>query len=305
MATWVDEETGNAIAQARIDDATAAVTMVQAAAADANGHSVAMGDVQVNGETAHSKKDHDKADAAKDKDKDKDTDKNETGGGTSTTTGSGGGGGGGSSSSSSFSVTKAEFSPAIVEMLISETLQLKYSYSPSNAKVYFSTENSDLITIDEKTGEVKALAEGQALVKMNTTAADGSNICVATCKINIVDQDKLNTFYNNLSDGLEITSEIADNWKIENLVGDFADKFDEIHKVYTVSICRKICEKNMLKKVILLYGGNAQKGYNFCYFINNYFWVNLWPGSSIPSDWIGAKLFYVEKETASVGGGEN
>ena len=138
------------------------------------------------------------------------------------------------------------------------------------------------------------------MVKMNTTAADGSNICVATCKINIADQDKLNTFYNNLSDGLEITSEIADNWTIENLVGDFADKFDEIHEVYAVSICRKICEKKMLKKAILLYGGNAQKGYNFCNFFNNYFWVNLWPGSFIPSDWIGAKLFYVQKAVTSI-----
>ena len=51
---------------------------------------------------------------------------------------------------------------------------------------------------------------------------------------------------------------------------------------------------------MLLYGGNAQKGYNFCYFTNNYFLVNLWPGSSIPSNWIDAKLFYVQKAVTSI-----
>ena len=304
IATWVDKTTGNAIAQAQIDGATAAVTMVQAAAADVSGHAVEMKKVEVNDVPVCDSNIQTQADDVKASEKAATGgagDSADGGGGKSGGSGGGSNGGGGSSGgSSSFSVTKAEFSPAIVEMLSGETLQLKYSYSPSNAKVNFSTENSDLITIDEKTGEVKALAEGQALVKMNTTASDGTNICVATCKINIADQDKLNTFYNNLSGGLEITSEIADNWNIENLVGDFADKFDEINMVYAESICKKICEKNMLKKVILLYGGNAQKGYNLCYFTNNYFWLNYWPASSIPSNWIDAKLFYVQKAVTSI-----
>jgi uncharacterized protein YjdB len=275
IVTWTDKKTGYAIAQAQIYGATAAVSVVNAASHYANGHSVAMGDVQINGETAHSKDDHDKADA---------------GGGTSTTTGSGGSGGGGSSS---FSVTKAEFSPAIVEMLISETLQLKYSYSPSNAKVYFSTENSNLITIDEKTGEVKALAEGRAKVNMNTTATDGANICVAQCDINIADPDKLNTLYNRLNDGKEITSEKA-NMDIRNLTLEFAYTFEEMSLFDAVMLRKKICEEKSLTNVLIIYGGDEYSGYTFC--VNDsYGTETLKPTDAIPSDWIGATLFYVKQ----------
>jgi hypothetical protein len=69
---------------------------------------------------------------------------------------------------------------------------------------------------------------------------------------------------------------------------------------------KKICKKKSLSNVVLFLDGNEEYGYTF-YFFNETSSgkVYLKPDAAIPSDWIGATLFYVEKETASVGGGEN
>ena len=179
-------------------------------------------------------------------------------------------------------------------MLIGETLQLKYTYSPKNAVYSFSTENSNLITIDEKTGEVKALAEGSAKVNMNTTAADGTSICVAQCDINIADPVKLNSLYSKLNDGKEITTENA-NMDIRNLTLEFANTFDEIPLFDAVMLRKKICEEKSLTNVLILYGGDEYSGYTFC--VNNSNGIaTLKPTDAVPSDWIGATLFYVKQQ---------
>lgn len=158
----------------------------------------------------------------------------------------------------------------------------------------FSTENSDLIAIDEKTGEVKALAEGRAKVNMNTTATDGTNICVAQCDINIADPVKLNTLYNRLNDGKEITTEKA-NMDIRNLVIEFANTFEEMSLFDAVMLRKKICEEKSLTNVLILYGGDEYSGYTFC--VNDsYDIATLKPTDAVPSDWIGATLFYVKQQ---------
>ena len=178
-------------------------------------------------------------------------------------------------------------------MLIGETLQLEYTYLPKNAVYNFSTENSNLIAIDEKTGEVKALAEGRAKVNMNTTATDGTSICVAQCDIYIADPVKLNTLYNRLNDGKEITTENA-NMDIRNLTLEFANTFEEMSLSDAVMLRKKICEEKSLTNVLILYGGNEYSGYTFC--VNDSYGIaTLKPTDAVPSDWIGATLFYVKQ----------
>ena len=281
IVTWDDKETDNAIAQVRIDDGTGKVNLVLPSSGDAVGHKLAFQGIQVNNQTVHSEDTQSKSDQAR-------------AAAGITTDGNTDGKTGGGNNAGVFSVTKAEFSPATVGMLIGETLQLKYTYSPKNAVYNFSTENSDLIAIDEKTGEVKALAEGRAKVNMNTTATDGTSICVAQCDINIADPDKLNTLYNRLNDGKEITTEKA-NMDIRNLVIEFANTFEEMSLFDAVMLRKKICEEKSLTNVLILYGGDEYSGYTFC--VNDsYGTETLKPTDAVPSDWIGATLFYVKQQ---------
>ena len=281
IATWTDKETDNAIAQVRIDGETAMLFNSQPQT-PGEISPVLMKEIDVNAQIIFDRNTQSKSDQAR-------AAAGITTGGTGTTDGNTGGG----NSTSGFSVTKAEFSPASVGMLIGETMQLKYTYSPKNAVYNFSTENSNLITIDEETGEVKALAEGSAKVNMNTTAADGTSICVAQCDINIADPVKLNSLYNRLNDGKEITTENA-NMDIRNLTLEFANIFDEIPLFDAVMLRKKICEEKSLTNVLILYGGDEYSGYTFC--VNDsYGTETLKPADAVPSDWIGATLFYVKQ----------
>ena len=287
IITWDDKEIDNAIAQAQIDCSTAKVNIVHVETGELaseleSSRRVNLRRIDINSEEVFDKGTQDKADQAK-------AAAGITTDGTGTTDGNTGGG----KSTSSFSVTKAEFSPAIVGMLIGETMQLKYTYSPKNAVYNFSTENSDLITIDEKTGEVKALAEGRAKVNMNTTAADGTSICVAQCDIYIADPVKLNSLYSKLNDGKEITTENA-NMDIRNLTLEFANTFEEMSLFDAVMLRKKICKEKSLTNVLIIYGGNEYSGYTFC--VNDsYGTETLKPADAVPSDWIGATLFYVKQ----------
>ena len=281
IATWTDKETDNAIAQVRIDGGTAMLSNLQRQTREEISP-VLMHRIEANAQTIYDKATQDISDQAR-------AAAGITTDGTGTTDGNTGGG----NSTSSFSVTKAEFSPAIVGMLIGETMQLKYTYSPKNAVYNFSTENSDLIAIDEKTGEVKALAEGRAKVNMNTTATDGTSICVAQCDINISDPVKLNTLYNRLNDGKEITTENA-NMDIRNLTLEFANTFEEMSLSDAVMLRKKICEEKSLTNVLILYGGDEYSGYTFS--VNDSYGIaTLKPTDAVPSDWIGATLFYVKQ----------
>ena len=295
MATWVDKETGNAIAQAQIDGATAAVSMVNAAAADANGHALAMGDVQVNSKNAYSDKDQGKANNAR------------AAAGVTTSNNSASTG---SSSDVIISANEYKFTYLTYDILVGEIVNLEYSFEPSNAVIYFTTSTPKLITLDEKTGIVIALAPGRAIVEINTKLASNKNGKAEhkrlkfgdLCYITIVDPADITKLYNKLgeADGLLITSE--SNY-ISSLVPDLAEQISGVNASF---LTEKICKKKSLTKAILLYGGDAEKGYDF-FFINgkDKKTFTLKPDAAIPSDWIGAKLFYVEKETASVGGGEN
>ena len=285
--TWTDKETDNAIAQAQIDCSTAKVNILnvetrELASELESSRRVNLRRIDINSEEVFDKATQSKSDQAR-------AAAGITTGGTGTTDGNTGGG----NSTSGFSVTKAEFSPTIVGMLIGETMQLKYTYSPKNAVYSFFTENSNLIAIDEKTGEVKALAEGSAKVNMNTTATDGTNICVAQCDIYIADPVKLNSLYSKLNDGKEITTENA-NMDIRNLTLEFANIFDEIPLSDAVMLRKKICEEKSLTNVLILYGGDEYSGYTFC--VNDSYGIaTLKPTDAVPSDWIGATLFYVKQ----------
>ncbi len=276
MATWVDKETGNAIAQAQIDGATAAVTMVQAAAADANGHAVEMKKVEVNGEEV--------------------VDKTIMGEDPFIVDDNGG-----------FASVNCMFNNKNIYMLVGDELNLEYTCTPANVKVSFSTENSDLITLDENTGFVKALAPGSAIVKLATSGdIDGWTYGYRICRITIVAPADIDALYAKLSSSLDLTSLlVSESINISGLVGDTPYLAEQISDVNAMYLTEKICKDKTLTKAILLYGGDAEKGYNF-YVINgtdkNIF--TLKPDAAIPSNWIGAKLFYVEIETASVGGGE-
>ena len=273
MATWIDKETGNAIAQAQIDGATAAVSVVNAASEDANGHSVEMKKVEVNGEEVV-----DKTIMGEDPFNIDD--------------------------SGDFASVDCRITKANVFMLVGDELNLEYTCSPANVKVSFSTRNSDLITLDENTGNVKAIAPGKAIVYLATSRDDIWTYAYRTSIIYIVDPAEIDALYNNLSSSSDLTSElVSESNYISSLVPDIAEQTSSDKARF---LTERICKEKSLTKAILLYGGDAEKGYNF-YVINgtdkNIF--TLKPDAAIPSNWIGAKLFYVEKETASVGGGEN
>lgn len=112
IATWTDKETDNAIAQVRIDGRTARTFNLQPQTPN-DISPVLMKKIDANAQIIFDRNTQDKADQAK-------AAAGITTGGTGTTDGNSG-----SNSTSSFSITKAEFSPASVGMLIGETLQLE------------------------------------------------------------------------------------------------------------------------------------------------------------------------------------
>ena len=302
MATWVDKETGNAIAQAQIDGATAAVSMVNAASADANGHAVAMGDVQVNSKNAYSDKDQGKANNAK----------ASAAAGKTTGNESGSTSGRNSDKSSNFgsiAATDYKFTENPVYIQIGDTHLLKYTYTPNNAKISFSIfgKDNNLISLNKETGRIRGKAKGDVYILMKTLGINGfkpdnNNLC----HITIIDPNDIEALYKNVVSFDIISSAMVSNFDIKTLVGDFAYKAEDVFEGDGIFLVKKICKKKSLSNVVLFLDGNEEYGYTF-YFFNETSSgkVYLKSTDAIPSDWIGATLFYVEKETASVGGGEN
>ena len=290
IATWVDKETGNAIAQAQIDGATGETTMVQVAAADVSGHAVEMKKLEVNNKTVHNEDDHAKASAAAGK-----------------TTISQFSGSMGGNFFGRITATDYKFTENQVYIQIGDTHLLKYTCTPSNAEISFSvnSEGSQFISLNEETGRIRGKAKGYASVSINTIRNNILNSS-RVCRISIIDPDDIKALYKNVVSFDNISSDMVSNFDIKTLVGDFAYKAEEVYIGEGKFLVKKICKNTSLSNVVLFLDGNEDSGYTF-YFINETSSGNLYLHSTdaIPSDWIGAKLFYVEKETASIGGGEN
>ena len=82
---------------------------------------------------------------------------------------------------------------------------------------------------------------------------------------------------------------------IRNLTLEFANTFEEMSLSDAVMLRKKICEEKSLTNVLILYGGDEYSDYTFC--VNDsYGTETLKPADAVPSDWIGATLFYVKQQ---------
>ena len=295
--TWIELASGNAIGQVQIEGATGETTMVQVAATDVSGHAVEMKKVEVNNKTVHNEDDQAKASAAAGK-----TTGNESGSTSGRNSGK-------SSNFGRIAATDYKFTENPVYIQIGDTHLLKYTYTPNNAKISFSIFGNDnnLISLNKETGRIRGKAKGDVYILMKTLGINGfkpdnNNLC----HITIIDPNDIEALYKNVVSFDIISSDMVSNFDIKTLVGDFSYKAEDVSEGDGIFLVKKICKKKSLSNVVLFLDGNEEYGYTF-YFFNETSSgkVYLKPDAAIPSDWIGAKLFYVEKETASVGGGEN